>query len=320
LRLTWLWVVLAILGLGSAVLWGLMRYTSVGKRFAPVISPATTEKPGWVLNGGFDKYPVEKVAPAPTPEDANAKALEEFKRQMALELAAKQREIDALKRQPKAAPASTPAPAPKEKKRAQALYVVNEQKPALPLDRDYTLPVWSYIPCVLENVLVSEIPGHFSVTTRRPVYDASGSVLLIPQGARIGAKAETGSLLLGNERIPTFALSLQRTNGEPLDLGHAPILDKAGTNGLTGDVNNHWWRLVWTSIFIEGLKAGQQVLSQEIANQGGGVTVTGVGQYSSNLVQQRLGRAQDTRPTITAFAGEPCQILTTSALKLPAAN
>src|SRR5262245_58394044 len=95
-------------------------------------------------------------------------------------------------------------------------------------------------------------------------------------------------------------------------------MDAAGTNGLTGEVNNHVWRLVWTSIFIEGLRAGQQVLTQELASQGNGVTVTGIGQYSSNLAQQRLGRAQDTRPTITVAAGEKCNILVPKPFTLPA--
>jgi type IV secretory pathway VirB10-like protein len=302
-------------------MWGLMRYTSLGKRLSPTVTPASSEKPGWVLNGGFDKYPVEKVVPPKPPEDLTAKALDEFKRQMALELAAKQREIDELKRRaqtPPAKPASAPPPQPpKEKKRAQAVYVVHEQTLDLNQEREYTLPIWTYVPCVLENVLNSEIPGHFTVRTRRPVYDASGAITLIPQGARIGAKAESGDLLLGHERIPTFALSLQKADGTALDLGEAPILDASGTNGLSDLVDNHIWRLVWTSIFIGGLQGGQQVLQTQLGNEGAGPIATGIARQGSTQSQIRLGRAQDTRPTLTVRAGEQCQILTTKAMQLP---
>ena len=37
-------------------------------------------------------------------------------------------------------------------------------------------------------------------------------------------------------------------------------MDQAGANGLTGNVDNHMWRLVWTSIFIGGLQGGQQTI------------------------------------------------------------
>jgi type IV secretory pathway VirB10-like protein len=322
LRLGWLWALLAVVVLGAAVIWGLMRYTSLGRPRGPTVTAASGEqKPAWMLNGGFDQYPAPKPAPAKAEEDAHAKALEEFKRLMAQELAAKQRDIDELKRrlQQPSKPASPPPQAPKEKKRAQPIYLVNEHKVESG-PREYTLPVATYIPCTLENVLNSEIPGHFTVRTRRPVYDASGVVPLIPQGARVLAKAASGDLLFGNERIPTFALSLQRADGSALELGEAPIMDAAGTNGLTGHVDNHTWRLIWTSIFIGGLQGGQQVLQTQLGNDGAGPIATGIARQGSSATQMRLGRAQDTRPTITAFAGEQCQILTTKAMELPQAH
>ena len=91
-----------------------------------------------------------------------------------------------------------------------------------------------------------------------------GTYPLIPQGQRIGAKDTSSELLFGNERIPTFALSVSMPDGSAVDLGQAPIMDAAGTNGLTGKVHNHIWRLVWTSVFIGGFRAGQQVLQTEL--------------------------------------------------------
>jgi type IV secretory pathway VirB10-like protein len=201
------------------------------------------------------------------------------------------------------------------------LYVVNTKIPQQPSgERTYTLPVWSYLPCVLESLLNSEIPGHFTVRITRPVMDATGAVVLIPQGQRVGAKATSGELLLGNERIPTFALSLQQADGTPLELGDAPIMDAAGTNGLTGEVDNHVWRLVWTSIFLGGLQAGQQMLQTGLGAEHGGAVAAGIAQQGNQAARMRLGRAQDTRPTIRVFAGEGCQILTPKAWSLPAAS
>jgi type IV secretory pathway VirB10-like protein len=158
----------------------------------------------------------------------------------------------------------------------------------------------------------------FTVKTTRPVWDETGQHLLIPQGQRIGAKALTADLLVGNERIPGFALSMSIPGGRTIELGEAPIMDAAGTNGLTGIVDNRMWRLVWTSIFRGGLEGGQQVLQMQLGADGAGPIATGIARQGSSAAQQRLGRAQDTRPLITVSAGEPLKILITKPLSLPA--
>jgi type IV secretory pathway VirB10-like protein len=207
---------------------------------------------------------------------------------------------------------------PPKRERAKAVYVANEQKaPALPGVPLYTLAIWEYIPCVLEPVLNSEIPGTFTVKITRPVLDATRQHVLIPQGQRVGAKAETADLLFGNERMPTFALSVSLPNGQPLELGNAPIMDAAGTNGLTGEVHNHTWRIIWTSVFFRGLEAGQQVLQNELGGTGLGPLAGGAGRGAQDAARRRLGRAQDVRPTIIAKAGDVCNILIPKAKELP---
>jgi type IV secretory pathway VirB10-like protein len=219
---------------------------------------------------------------------------------------------------PKPAPVVPPKPAPKPIKRAPLVTLVNDQVDHTPRTAgDYTLAAWTYIGCTLENVLVSEIEGLFTVRTTRPVWDATGLVMLIPQGHRIGAKALTADLLFGNERIPTFALSTTLQEKD-VHLGQAPIMDAAGTNGLTGVVDNHVWRIVWTSFAKGGLQGGQQVLQMQVGPTGAGPIAAGIAREGSSQAQQRLGRAQDTRPTITVAAGELCQILIPKAVKLPA--
>jgi type IV secretory pathway VirB10-like protein len=234
-----------------------------------------------------------------------------------------QRRLDALERERLARQQSSPAQKgqakPPERERAKAIYVVNaEKRPEVSLSTPlYTLAVWEYIPCVLENVLNSEIPGTFTVKITRPVLDATRQHVLLPQGQRVGAKADTADLLFGNERIPTFGLSVSLPNGQPLELGHAPIMDAAGTNGLTGEVNNHIWRLIWTSVFIGGLRGGQQVLQTQMGADGVAPIVAGIAREGSSATQQRLGRAQDTRPTIIAHSGELCNILIPAPMPLP---
>jgi hypothetical protein len=64
-------------------------------------------------------------------------------------------------------------------------------------------------------------------------------------------KASGNILLFGNERIPTYSLSLALPNGKSIDLGQAPAMDQQGMAGLTGKVDQHWWRL-FGAVFIGG--------------------------------------------------------------------
>jgi type IV secretory pathway VirB10-like protein len=202
-------------------------------------------------------------------------------------------------------------------KRPPLGFISHERKDPAP-DVGASLSPGTWIPCTLETTLNSEIEGYFTVKTRRAVADsATGQIEVIRPGLSIVAKDTTADLLFGNERIPTFALTMSLPNGQSVDLGQAPIMDATGTNGLTGEVNNHIWRLVWTSIFIGGLQGGQQVLQQSIATDGAGPIAAGIARQGGSVAQQRLGRAQDTRPTITVRPGELCNILVIKPFTLP---
>jgi len=118
--------------------------------------------------------------------------------------------------------------------------------------------------------------------------------------SRRGGKARCGSLQLGH-------------------LGQAPVTDQQGIMGLTGRVNNHWGRL-FGAVFIGGaLRGGMQAIQTGIAQAGGvGQVASGIGALGSQAVNQRAGRALDTRPTIEVDAGQLCNVLLVKALKLPA--
>jgi hypothetical protein len=289
--------ILALLAIGAGGSWYVLTKTKAGQQLRKeAYSLVSGDMPGWTLQ------PIKYTAPKPetnhvTPAAAPAPPPPP----------------------PKPAPVVPPKPTPQPRKRAPLVTLINEHRDRSAQEQgDYTLAAWTYIPAVLENVLISEIEGMFTVRTTRPVRDATGTVILIPQGQRLGAKALTADLLFGNERIPGFALSMSLPNGRTVELGDAPIMDASATNGLTGIVDHHVWRLVWTSVFIGGLQGGQQVLQTELGASGAGPMATGMARQGSSQTQQRLGRAQDTRPTMTVSSGTLVNILVPRAVKLPA--
>ena len=130
---------------------------------------------------------------------------------------------------------------------------------------------------------------------------------------------QSSTLLYGNERLPTISLTLALPDGRSVDLERAPVTDQQGVAGLTGKVDQHFWRL-FGAVFIGGaLRGGAQLVQLEAAQAGGiGQVAGGIAATGSQATQQRLGRALDTRPTITVASGQLCQVLLTKPLHLPA--
>src|SRR5881628_2341547 len=126
-----------------------------------------------------------------------------------------------------------------------------------------------------------------------------GRHLLVPQGSTILGHDQSSTLLYGNERLPTISLTLALPDGRSVDLGQAPVTDQQGVAGLTGRVNQHWGRLFGAVLMGGALRGGMQAVQLETARAGPvGQVAGGIAASGSQVGQQRLGRALDTRPTI----------------------
>ena len=274
--------------------------------------------PSWMKQA--QTYPAPEAKPAPPPAtpapDLTASELAKLRAQMLQQ----QQEIDDLKRRGMVKPA---APVPQKHAPPPMLYVSHEVKdaPSASKTPEYTLaPGATKLPCVIETAINSDVEGYFTAKVSTNVYDtATGRHLLVPQGSTILGHDQSSTLLYGNERLPTVSLTLALPDGRSVDLGQAPVTDQQGIAGLTGRVDQHFWRL-FGAVFIGGaLRGGQQAIQTGIAQAGplgnvaGGIAATG-----SQAGQQRIGRALDTRPTIEVGAGQLCNVLLTKPLSLPA--
>ena len=278
-----------------------------------VVESAST---GWAaLQQDYDKPEPRVTAeapPKPAPRDRTDEILALLRKM--------QEEIEALKNHKHPAPAAAVSQQkqgePVKKAPAQLVFLQDDPKPSLPkaAAAEYTLAAGATkLPCLVEPHIVSEVQGYFTAKVSTNVYDtATGRHLLVPQGSTILAQDHSQDLLYGNERIPTTSLSLTLPGGREVDLGKAPVTDQLGIMGLTGDVNNHWWRL-FGAVFIGGaLRGGMQALQIGLASQAGaGQVAAGISSVGNQAVTQRIGRALDTRPTIEVDAGQLCNVLLT---------
>ena len=237
---------------------------------------------------------------------------------MLSELDAQQRALDALSKRQQP-PAPKPAAGPK-RQHAPMLYIAHEPPKAKEdLPATYTLaPGATKIQCQMETEMNSEVPGVFTAKITTHVYDTeTGKYVLIPQGSTILGEYNSGNLLYGNTRIPTWSLSASLPDGRTVDLGNAPITDNVGIMGLTGDVDHHFWRNLAAVLIAGTLRGGAQAVQTSMAQSGpAGQVGVGMASTTSAYGQQAAGRAIDVRPTIRVPAGQPCTVLLTKPVHL----
>jgi len=294
-----------------------------------VPSVDSTAWPAWMRQA--QTYPTtepEPPKPAAPPHDPNAALLAKLAALQA-EMDRQRLELEALKKRPSGttvvqlqqAQAAKVTPPPKA--HASMLFVSHDLKepPPKPHAAEYTLaPGATKLPCLIETAINSDVEGYFTAKVSTNVYDtATGRHLLVPQGSTILGHDQSSTLLYGNERLPTISLTLALPDGRSVDLGQAPVTDQQGVAGLTGRVNQHYWRLFGTVFLGGALRGGTQARQIATAQAGGaGQVASGIAATGNQATQQRLGRVLDTRPTIEVDAGQLCNVLLIKPLNLPA--
>jgi type IV secretory pathway VirB10-like protein len=333
------WLPVTRLRVGRVVLLALLTFAALiggtiwllTTKVRPLLTPTvdSTAWPAW-MRQAVTYPPSEPPAPKPAEPvtDPTAALLAKLNLLQA-ELERQRQELEGLKKRPSGttvvnqqqAQASKGPPPPKP--HAPMLFVAHEVKesPLAPQAAEYTLaPGATKLPCIVETAINSDVEGYFTAKVSANVYDtATGHHLLVPQGSTILGHDQSSTLLYGNERLPTISLTLALPDGRSVDLGQAPVTDQQGVAGLTGRVNQHYWRL-FGAVFMGGaLRGGMQALQLEAAGAtGAGQVAAGIAATGNQATQQRLGRALDTRPTIEVDSGQLCQVLLTKPLHLPA--
>jgi type IV secretory pathway VirB10-like protein len=224
------------------------------------------------------------------------------------------------KTQKPAAPAQAPSqPKPKAYRSMQFVSNKIEAKPAEDLDAHGLAPGATKLSFTVESSMNSDVESYWTGTVRTNVCDtATGTQLLIPQGSTILGKYKSEKLLFGNERLPTFALTVSLPNGTPVDLGEAPVMDQKGQAGLASRVDQHYWQLVSAIVIMGVLRGGQQAVQYQLAaNDPAAAITSGMASSASQVGQMRIGPALNTRPTIYVDAGELGVVILTKELKLP---
>lgn len=189
------------------------------------------------------------------------------------------------------------------------------QRPRSP----YEIKVGWVVPAVLQTAINSDLAGPVIARVRENVCDSvTGEHLLIPQGATVVGSYDS-MIAWGQERVLLCWHRLVLPNGESLDLECMPAADLAGNAGLTGDVDEHWWRVVKGAMLTSLLSATTTAAAGN--TQGYNPTVPqlwarGAAMEFGQAGQEITRRNLQVKPTIKVPAGTSMNVMVTKDMIL----
>lgn len=178
----------------------------------------------------------------------------------------------------------------------------------------YILSQGKVIPAVLGRDLNSDLPGEVTACTTVDIYDSIRSqFLLMPKGSCLSGQYQSG-VKVGQERL-MFAFSrITMPNGVSFDLPGYSGSDLAGAAGVTGDVNNHFFKMFSTS-FMTAWLADRATPTNTTGS--GNTTVSPAGQVLVDVSKTILDRQRVIPPTITIDKGTRINVEVKQDMEFP---
>jgi type IV secretion system protein VirB10 len=166
----------------------------------------------------------------------------------------------------------------------------------------------TYIRCVLETRIISDIPGFSTCLVTEPVYSFNGHTLLLPKGSKLlgsysgGPKGYRQAVVWDRIITPT---------GIDVNMS-SPGIDNLGSSGLPGYYDAHWGKRIGSALLISLLS---DAFKYEAAEHGPRTTTISNGvvtqtPFESNtartiqkLANQAVREAANRTPTVTINQG-----------------
>lgn len=105
----------------------------------------------------------------------------------------------------------------------------------------------TYIRCVLETRIVTDIPGFTSCVVTEPVYSINGRSLLLPKGSKISGKYNNSGAT--GPRVAVIWDRITTPNGIDVNMA-SPGVDNLGGAGHPGQYNAHWGSRIASALLI----------------------------------------------------------------------
>ncbi|MDM0090480.1 MULTISPECIES: TrbI/VirB10 family protein [unclassified Variovorax] len=184
-----------------------------------------------------------------------------------------------------------PGMAPNNAYRAKPLSPVSN---AQPLSHANVLMLrGTYIRCVLETHIVSDIPGFTSCVVTEPVYAVNGRRLLLPKGSKVLGRYDTEP---NGPRIAVVWDRIVTPTGIDVSMA-SPGVDNLGGAGHPGYLDEHWGQRIssalMVSLFADAFKyaAAQNGPGTTTVSNGGLAVQSPYESYTAQTLQNLAGQA-----------------------------
>lgn len=204
----------------------------------------------------------------------------------------------------------------------QALVAGNGQTPAQSQERpavasakpiynpDTLLVRGTYIRCVMETRIVTDISGFTSCIVTEPTYSINGRRLLLPKGSKISGRYESEGI--NGPRVSVIWDRITTPTGIDVNMA-SPGVDNLGGAGHPGSYNAHWGSRIASALMIsliaDAFKYAAAENGPETTTVGaGGVTVQSpyesvTARSVERLANQALDKSVNRPPTVTINQG-----------------
>lgn len=167
----------------------------------------------------------------------------------------------------------------------------------------------TYIRCVLETRIVTDIPGFTSCVVTEPIYSINGRSLLLPKGSKISGKYNNAGA--AGERVAVIWDRITTPNGIDVNMS-SPGVDNLGGAGHPGSYNAHWGSRIASALMISLIS---DAFSYAAAENGPRTTTISNGSVvetpfesstartMERLANQALDKSINRPPTVTISQG-----------------
>ncbi len=166
----------------------------------------------------------------------------------------------------------------------------------------------TYIRCVLETRIVSDVPGYTTCLVTEPVYSFNGHTLLLPKGSKLLGAYRSKPV---GDRMEVVWDRIITPTGIDVNM-KSPGMDNLGDAGLPGHYDAHWAQRVSSGLLISMLSDAFKYAAAEHGPQNttvgsGFVTQTPFESNTAETVQrladQAVREAANRPPTVTINQG-----------------
>jgi type IV secretion system protein VirB10 len=166
----------------------------------------------------------------------------------------------------------------------------------------------TYIRCVLETRIITDISGFTSCVVTEPIYSINGRSLLVPKGSKILGKYSSG--LGGVPRVSVIWDRITTPTGVDINMA-SPGVDNLGGAGYSGQYDAHWGSRISSALLISLISDAFKYAAAEHGPESTTITDSGLAVQSpyesatARTMERLANQALDNRrpPTLTINQG-----------------